>query len=217
MCSAAPARAGAPQGGIDLFELHPGPGPDHLVIESVWEAGAGVEHFALRADGGSETRTAFDNVQLQALWMPQANDRVTLALGVRHDLRQGGDLSHGVLGIEASVLSWLDAEHYFFVSQRGDLTGSGQVTVNVPLGDKWRIEPRVAVNWAARAVPLEGLAGGMTDMNASARLRRSLGDHADLYVGIVHERLLNGTATIARQSDSVTHVTRGVVGFGFAL
>lgn len=149
--------------------------------------------------------------------MPQVNDSTTLAFGVRRDLRSGEDLTHVAAGIEAAVAPWLDAEHYAFVSQRGDLTGGGELVASFDLASRWRLEPRVALNWAAQAVPEEALDSGLSDINASARLRYSLTEQADIYLGVVHERLLGGTADIARADDGPVHVTRGIIGFGLTL
>lgn len=212
-----PAHAQGVSGGFELLELHVGPGPQHLYVDGTWEAGSGAEHFTLKVSGGSETRTAFDNVQVQTLWMPQLNETVTLALGVRHDIRQGANLTHAAIGGEATLAPWLDAEHYVYISQRGHVTGGAQFVGNLELDKRWRLESRVSLNWSAQSVPVESLASGLTDMSASVRLRHSLGKHADVYVGMAHERLLGGTAQIARDSDSTVHTTRAVVGLGLQL
>ncbi|PKB19617.1 copper resistance protein B [Novosphingobium kunmingense] len=198
---------------IAVAELHIGPGPEHLLIESALEAGSGLAHFGLKIDGGSETRTAFDLVQVQALWMPKVSKAATLAFG----LRRGEDLVHASAGIEAALASWLDAEHYVFVSQRGDLTGSGKLTASFDLSERWRFEPRLALNWSAQVIAPEALGRGLTDLNASTRLRFNLSERADAYVGVVHERLLGGTADVARAQAATVHVTRGVIGFGLAI
>jgi len=209
----APAHAAPVEGGIDLFELHPGPDNTHLVMESTWELGQAV----LKVDGGSETRPTFEDVTVQGLWMPEVAKGVRLAFGARQDLRPGDDLTHGVAGVEAELLPWLSGEHYLFLSQHGDLTGSGKLVARWPLAPGVALEPRVQLDWAARNIPREGLAAGATGLELSVRLRRSLGAHVDVYAGVIHERALGRSAAIAEADGSPVHVTRAVIGAGFSL
>lgn len=210
---AMPAQAAPLTGGIDLLELHPGRDNTHLVMESTWELG----QIALKADGGSDTRPMFEEAELQLLWMPEVGHGVKLAYGARHDLRQGANLTHAVAGVEAQLAPWLAGEHYVFLSQHGDLTGSGKLVARWTLVPGLALEPRAQLDWAARAVPREGLAAGVTGLELSARLRQSLTSRLDVYAGVIHERSLGGTAAIAEAGGSPAHVTRAVIGAGFSL
>ena len=211
----APAEAAAQplQGGIDLLELHPGPGNTHLVMESTWELG----QLALKADGGSDTRPMFEEVELQGLWMPAIATGVKLGLGARQDLRPGADLTHAVAGVEAQLAPWLAGEHYVFVSARGDLTGSGKLVARWTLAPALALEPRAQLDWSAHAVPREGLAAGATGLELSARLRHQLTPNLDVYAGVIHERALGATAALARADGNPVHVTRAVIGAGLSL
>jgi copper resistance protein B len=125
------------------------------------------------------------------------------------------DLTHGVAGLVVEVLPGLEAEHYLFISQDGDLTGGGQILLGVDIAPRLVIEPRVALSWSAQEIPGEGLGNGLTDVEASLRLRRSIGQHFNLYTGVVHERLLGSTRSIAVAAGDPARVTRAVVGLGF--
>jgi len=78
------------------------------------------------------------------------------------------------------------------------------------------LEPRVAFGWSAQAIPAEDLGTGLTDVEASLRLRRSFGDSFNVYTGVVHERLLGSTRSIAVAAGDPSRVTRAVVGLGFS-
>jgi len=208
-----PSRAAPLEGGIDLLELHPGSDNTHLVMESTWELGEAV----LKVDGGSDTRPTFEDVEMQGLWMPKVAPGVKLAFGARQDLRPGDDLTHGVVGVEAELLPWLAGEHYLFLSQHGDVTGSAKLVARWSLAANLAFEPRVQLDWAPRAVPREGLAAGATGLELSARLRHSLTRNLDVYAGVIHERALGSTAEIAKADGSPVHVTRAVIGAGFSL
>lgn len=200
---------------VDLLEVHLGQGDDHLVLDSTLALGDGADQFLVKAAGGSETRTAFDDFELQALYSRSLSDKAALHVGVRHDMRTGSDLTHAVAGLVVEVLPGLEAEHYLFVSQDGDVTGAGQLLLGMDLAPQLVIEPRLAVSWSAQSVPAEGLGNGLSDVEASLRLRRSIGQYFNLYTGIVHERLLGSTRSIAVAAGDPARVTRAIVGFGF--
>lgn len=200
---------------VDLLEVHLGRGSDHLLFDSTLTLGDGADQLLVKAAGGSETRTAFDDFELQALYSRSVSDKVALQFGMRHDIRAGSDLTHGVAGLVAEVLPGLGAEHYLFVSQDGDLTGAGQLVLGVDLSPRLALEPRLAVSWSAQEIPGEGLGDGFTDVEASLRLRHSVGEHFDIYTGVVHERLLGSTRSIAVTAGDPSRVTRAVVGLGF--
>lgn len=201
---------------IDLLEVHVGQGNEHLVLDSTLTFGEGEDQLLVKLAGGSETRTNFDDLEVQGLYSRALSNKAALHLGVRHDIRQGSDLTHGVAGLVVELLPALEAEHYFFVSQRGDLTGAAQLLLGVDLTPRLSLEPRLALSWSAQAISAEDLGGGLTDIEASIRLRRSLGDNFNVYTGVVHERLVGGSRTIAISAGNTWRVTRAIAGVGFS-
>lgn len=215
---AAPVTARAQdgfQGEIDLLEVRLGKDENHVLLDSTFIAGAGPNQLMVKVAGGGDTRTAFDNVEIQALYSRTLSDSVAILGGVRHDFRAGDDLTHGSLAVQAQLAPWLAGEHFFFLSQRGDLTGSGEIVGCWALTSSVKLEPRLALGWSAQDVPREDLASGFTDLEGSVRLRHALGDNLDIYVGVIHERLLGRTRDIAMASGDTSNVTRAVIGAGF--
>lgn len=200
---------------VDLLEVHLGRGSDHLLLDSTLTFGDGADQLLVKMAGGSETRTAFDDFELQALYSRSLSDKAALHFGMRHDMRVGSNLTHGVAGLVVEVLPGLEAEHYLFVSQDGELTGAGQLLLGVDLAPRLVLEPRLAVGWSAQEIPGEDLGNGLTDVEASLRLRRSFGEHFDIYTGVVHERLVGSTRSIAVAAGDPSRVTRAIVGLGF--
>ncbi|MCF8709658.1 copper resistance protein B [Rhizorhapis sp. SPR117] len=130
----APAAAQVPlELEVDLLEVHLGKGDDHLLLDSTLTAGAGNDQFLVKLTGGSETRTSFDDLEAQALYSRSLSESAAVHLGVRHDMRAGSNLTHGVAGLVVELLPGFEAEHYFYVSQHGDLTGSAQLLLGVDL------------------------------------------------------------------------------------
>ncbi len=60
------------------------------------------------------------------------------------------------------------------------------------------------------------LDSGLTDVELSVRLRRSLGENVNIYTGVIHERLLGGTRDIAIAHGETAKVTRAIFGIGLS-
>lgn len=213
-----PAVAAAQEVGLDvaLLEVHLGNGNDHLLLDSTLTVGGGSNQLIVKLAGGSETRTSFDDFDVQAFYSRSLSGKAALHFGVRHDIRAGADLTHGAAGLVVELLPGLEAEHYFYVSQDGDLTGAAQLLLGVDITPRLAVEPRLIVGWSAQDIPAEDLGRGMTDIEASVRLRRSFGKNFNIYTGVVHERLLGSTRSIALAADDPSQVTRAIVGLGFS-
>lgn len=217
LATSATARAEVEfDGEVDLFELHLGEGDDHLVLDSTFTIGTDSSRFVAKFAGGSDTRTAFDDGEIQALYSRELSDSVAVLGGLRHDLREGPSLTHGALGFEAALAPWLESEHFFFVSQHGDLTGSGHLIASWDLSPRLTLEPRLVLGWSGQRIPAEALASGFTDVEVAVRLRRPLGENLDVYAGIIHERLLGGTRDIALASGDKSRVSLAVIGVGLS-
>lgn len=215
-CPAAASAEDSFAAEIDLLEIHVGKGHDHLVLDSGLTVGAGADQLVIKLAGGSDTRTSFDDVELQGLYARTLSDRVTLLAGVRYDIRDASNLAHASMGVVADLGSGVEAEHYAFVSQHGKLTGSGQLIARWDVAPRLTLEPRLALGWSAQDVPAEDLGSGPTDVEVSVRLRRAFGENVNFYTGIIHERLLGGTRDIAIAHGETTKVTRAIFGIGLS-
>jgi copper resistance protein B len=200
---------------VDLFELHLGKGADHLVLDSTLVAGDGADQFLCKVAGGSDTRARFDDLEIQGLYSRSLSSTIGFHAGIRHDLRAGSDLTHGVAGVVIELLPNAEVEHYFYLSEDGDLTGGAQLIASFEMMPRLALEPRLAVSWSSQRIPAEELGHGLTDLEVSVRLRQSFGEQANVYTGIVHERLLGSTRVIAVAADEASRVTRAIVGIGF--
>jgi copper resistance protein B len=212
-----PAVAAAQDVGldVDLLEVHLGNGHDHLLLDGDLTAGSGPSQLLVKFSGGSETRTSFDDFEVQAFYDHSLSETVALHVGVRHDFRAGSDLTHGAAGMKVEPIPGLEAIHYFYLSQDGDLTGGAEFILGLDIAPHLVLEPRLLVGWSAQGIPAEDLGHGLTDVEPSLRLRRSLGERFDIYTGVVHERLLGITRSIAVAAGDPARVTRAIVGFGF--
>ncbi|MDR7101604.1 copper resistance protein B [Croceicoccus sp. BE223] len=215
--SATTAHAQSVDFEVELFELQAGQGDDPFIFDSSLTVGGDSLALVLKAEGGNETaRLDVEEVESQALLAFAPADGTTLLAGVRHDFRPGGDLTYASFGIEQALGSILEAEHYLFVSERGDVTGSGELVAGLPLGPSLTLEPRAGIGWSAQAIAQEDTGSGLSDLSFAVRLRQAIGPVFDVYVGAVHERLLGDTRDIARAAGDRTRATRALVGAGMS-
>jgi copper resistance protein B len=215
--AAAPAiaRAESPLSGeVDLLEFRVGGGPDHIAMESTFTLGRDPDHLVVKVDG-SDGNPVFDSLQVQALYARKIGGSVSVLVGGRHDFRSAGDLSYLSVGVEIAVTPWLEAEHYAYLSENGDLTGGGKLVANWDLATGLRLEPRVQLGWSAQDVRTEGLASGLTDLETSVRLRKELNANLDVYLGIMHKRLLGRTRALANAAHDGWASSSVVAGAGF--
>lgn len=202
---------------VDTFELQAGQGNDSLVFDSALSVGGERHAIVLKAEGENEkVHLNVEEVEGQVLYAFMPTDGTTLMAGVRHDFRPGKDLTYATLAVEQGLGSLIEGEHFLFVSQDGDVTGSGQVIVALPVGLATTLEPRASVGWSAQRIVQEDIGSGITDVELSARLRQAIGPVFDVYVGAVHERLVGNTRDIARENGDAVSVTRAVIGAGFS-
>jgi copper resistance protein B len=201
---------------LDLLEMHFGQGDDHFVFDGAVTAGLAGSSVQVRFAGGSDIGPRVDEVEVQGLYGQDLVGFATLLAGVRHDFRDGADLSHATVGIEGGLTPWADAESFLFLSQKGNLTGSAEVVGNWELPGSLTLEPRVAVGWSAQDIAAEDTAKGLTELELTARLRRQVLPGVDLYLGATQERLLGGTRDIAVAAGDRGRVTLLVVGGGIS-
>ena len=210
------ARAQELSGEVDLFELHFGQGNEHFVFDATLNAGGERQGVTLKLEGGSEVGPRIHEVTGQALYTFRPGESTSLMVGLRHDMRGGRDLSHAALAIEQGLGEILSAEHYLYVSQHGDVTGSASVVAGVPLMPSLTLEPRADLGWSAQRIDEEEIGSGVTDVEFSVRLRRAIGPLFNVYVGAIHERLVGDTKRIALANGGRGHVNRLVIGAGVA-
>lgn len=203
-------------GEIDLFEMHFGSGDDHFVFDGEVRAGEGRHGATFTLNGGSDVGAHIDEVVVEAFYSFRPRENAAVLAGVRHDFREGRDLTLGVVGAKAGLGDMLSVEHFLLVSERGDVTGEAMALGALPLTPRLTLEPRAELFWSAQRVPDEQLGSGVTDVTLSVRLRRSLGPAANVYVGAIHERLVGDTRRIAQAGGDRGQVNRAVIGAGFA-
>lgn len=212
----APAAASAQsfEGEIDLFEMQLGDGEDPIFFDSSFRLGDDVQGAVLKIEGGSPAGPELDEVVTQLFYARNLSPSTTVMIGARHDFLPAEDLSFAGVAIEQALGDNAAAESYVYISEHGDVLGTGELIVSLPLAAGLSLEPRLAVEWAAQDIAQEDIGAGLVGAAATARLRKAITDNFDIYVGATHERLLGDTRDIARAAGDDPDTTRALIGAG---
>ncbi|HKT76004.1 MAG TPA: copper resistance protein B [Sphingobium sp.] len=215
----APAEDDRPvlSGGFDLIELRESRGSDRVFWDGSFAWGNTTDQAVLMIEGGGEVGTRMDDVQARLLYSRAIGGNAVLLVGVRHEFRPHPHASYAVLGAQGQVGSRLSWESFAFLSDDGQLTGNGKLIYQLPLTDRLYLEPRGEIAWSAQRDEADGLGAGLTDAQASIRLRLKLNDKVNGYLGVAHERLLADSRDLGRAQGEALQTTMAVIGFGFSL
>jgi copper resistance protein B len=204
-------------GGFDLIELRTGRQGDAFLWDGTFSYGDSTDQAMLMVQGGGALNGQIDEVQARLFYGRTIGENTVLLAGVRKDFKPHPRDVHAAIGIQGQVGSRLGWESYAFVSDRGHLTGEGQIVYALPITERLYLEPRVALGWSAQASQREGVRPGFTEAEMTVRLRYRLTAKINAYAGVVHEALLGGTRSLARADGAAVKSTVAVAGFGFSL
>ena len=211
LCAAGAAQAEAPEIDLDLVEVH-FDGDNSFFLDGSAAFGSETDKLIAKVTTGGSVGRMVDQVEGQLLY-GRVIGNFTLSAGVRHEFRPHPHLSYGVVGIEAEPVPALTLEANAFLSERGDLLGELKAVYDLTVAPRIVLQPRVALNLAAQRVLDQDIDDGPTDVELGLRLRYELSGPFAPYVGISHERLLDGSRRIARAAGDRGDATHLVIGF----
>lgn len=201
-------------GEVDLLELHTDLDESNLAIDATFDQRHSSRGLVVKAAGNGDVGPSMDELETQALFLQELGPSTALLAGVRHDFRPGRDLTYASAAVTHDFTDWLSGETFVYLSEDGNVTGSGEIVATFGLAERLALEPRVEMVWSAQDIVREGFGSGLTELSASMRLRRELTDNLNAYVGIIHERLLSDTREMARAAGESLQATRGLIGVG---
>lgn len=211
-----PEKASAQEasGEIDLLELHTDLDETNIAIDTTFELRQNSHGIVLKAAGNGDIGPRMHELETQALLLQQVAPSTSVLVGVRHDFRPGSDLTFASAAVTHDFSGWLSGETFVYLSEDGDLTGSGEILATIGVAEELVLEPRIELLWSAQDVARDGIGAGPTELSASVRLRRALTQGLDAYIGVVHERLLSDTRRMASMAGDSLQATRGIIGVG---
>lgn len=159
--------------------------------------GGDITKLWLKSEGDGGSGDNPEDAEVQALYSRAVTPFFDLQAGVRYDF-PGESRSHWVLGIEGLLPFVFELDAAAFWSDDGDLTGRVEAEYDVRITQRFVLQPRIEVNFAAQAVPELGVGSGVGSVEGGLRLRYEVRRELAPYIGISWERKRGNTGDFAR-------------------
>ena len=215
MVLGAPAAAATLEGGSDLAEIHLDR-DRNIFLDGTLSYGSQRDRAVAKLTADGRIGRLAGAIDGQLLYSRGIGGSFAVLAGIRHEFRPHPHLTYAVLGVEGEPVKGLALESYFFLSEKGDATGEMKAIYDLPLSERWTLQPRAVLDYAVQSVAAQGLASGPTQIELGVRLRYELAGVFAPYIGISHQRLLGGTVKVARAAGDDAKSIHFVIGFSSA-
>ena len=172
--------------------------------------GGDINRLVIKTEG--EGGDDIEEAEVQALYS-RAWDHVTdLQIGIRQDIEPNPSRTYLALGFQTLLPSWFEAEGSVFIGARGQVLGRLGGNYDFHLTQRFVLQPRAEINFAAKDDSSIGLGSGLSDAEIGLRLRYEIQREFAPYIGLSWERKFGDTAEYARVGGERAETTSFVVG-----
>ncbi len=169
---------------------------DALVIKSEGEYGNGeLEH-----------------ARTEVLWQHALTNFWNTQLGWRHDSGATPDQDWLAVGIEGLAPYWFEVDATAYLGKGGQSALRLEGEYELLITQRLILQPRAELTAYGQRDDAQDVASGLADITAGIRLRYEFSRQFAPYAGVEWQRLLGGTADIARDAGENPRQTRWVVG-----
>lgn len=153
------------------------------------------------SDGDLET------AEVQLLYSRNISTFFDAQVGVRYDFEPEGT-AHLVAGIQGLAPYQFETDAAAFLSEKGDLSFRYEQSVDLLLTQRLVVEPEIELEAFARDVAERAVGAGLSELEASLRLRYEITRKFVPYAEVAYERLLGETSSLAqRRGESPERTT----------
>lgn len=162
--------------------------------------GGDLNRLWVKSQGDGEIKRGVSRAEMQALYSHAIGPYFNLQGGVRYDFKPNPSRTYATVGIEGLAPSFFDIEAALFLSNKGELMGRVEGTVDQRITQRLILQPRVEINAAAQSSRSIGLGSGLSDIEAGLRLRYDIRREFSPYVGIQYKRAFGTTGRYLRDA-----------------
>lgn len=200
---AAPAAAAQEHHGGGTYhfarvEADYAPGPKIASWDAEAWVGGDRDRLWLKSEGDLEHGDA-ERAEAQALWSRNVWTFFDAQLGVRHDFAREAT-TWAALGVQGLAPYLLETELHAFVSTRGDVQLRAKQSFDLLLTNRLILEPLAEIEVELADSARREVESGFSRFEGGVQLRYEVTQKFAPYAALVHERLLGGTARLARAS-----------------
>lgn len=181
-----------------------------------WDAqawyGGDINKIWFKTEGTGLYRGQLEEGEVQALWSRAVTPWFDFQAGVRQDIAPGAKRSYVVLGLQGLAPFSYNTEAALFISNKGEVTGRVKADYDLYITQRWVLQPRIELNFAAQNVPELGVGAGLSSFQGGLRLRYQFIPEFAPYVGVEYERQIGKSADFARAAGKDVGTARAVAG-----
>jgi copper resistance protein B len=194
----------------DRFEARFGDGRDQYLWDVQGWYGGDINKLWLKSEG--DFGRGPDGAELQTLYSRAITPFFDIQAGVRRDVRSGPERTHLVLGLQGLMPYAFELDAAAFLSNEGDLTGRVEAELDLQMGQRLLLQPRIELNLAAQEIPELGVGSGLGSVETEIRLRFEIRREFAPYLGIGWQHKLGATSDFARAAGEKSGAWQLVAG-----
>lgn len=174
--------------------------------------GGDINRLVVKSEGSGAFGEGVEDAEIQALYARAIGPYFNLQAGIRYDFKPNPSRTYATIGFEGLAPYWFEVEGALFVSDKGDVLGRLEGYYDQRITQRWILQPRAELNFAAQDVPETGIGSGLSDVELGLRLRYEIAREFAPYIGVSWDRRIGDTARFARAEGEDVEATSFVVG-----
>lgn len=185
---------------------------------TAWDATArfGKDFDALVVNSeGEYADGALEHARTEFLWSHAVANFWDAQVGWRHDSGAAPDQDWLAFGVSGLAPYWFEVGATAYVGKAGQTALRLEGEYELLITQRLILQPRAEFTAYGKRDDAQSVASGPSDFTAGLRLRYEFSRQFAPYVGVEWNRLLGGTADIARADGEDTRSTRWVAGLRF--
>jgi len=195
----------------NLLEYQPGSAGGYRWDGEAW-IGGDINRFVLKSEGEGSRRDGLENAEVQALYSRAVGVYTDLQFGVRYDFAPTPSRTYATVGFESLAPYWFQVTGALFLSNKGELMARLEGTHDLYLTQRFVLQPRVELNFAAQNSPEIKVGSGLSTAEVGLRLRYEIRREFAPYIGVSYSQKAGATADFARAEGKDPGQVRFVTG-----
>ena len=180
-----------------------------------WEGeawfGGDINRLVIKTEGEGSGREGLGAAEAQGLYSHAISPYFDFQAGVRQDF-QPRARTYATVGVEGLLPYWFDVEAALFLSDKGELLARAEGSYDLRLTQRWILQPRAELNFAAQDTPETFTGSGLSNAELGLRLRYEIRREFAPYVGVSYDRRFGKTADYFRAIGEKPGETSLVIG-----
>ncbi|MBW8815361.1 MAG: copper resistance protein B [Caulobacterales bacterium] len=173
--------------------------------------GGDIHRLALKSEGEGTRGDGVEAAELQALYSRAVGPYTDVQAGVRQDFKPRAR-TYATVGFETLLPYWFEVQGAAFLSTQGQVLGRLEGTYDLRLTNRWILQPRAELNFAAQNSRETRTGSGLSNAELGLRLRYEIRREFAPYIGVSWDRKLGRTADYARARGEDPKAASVVVG-----